>query len=200
MVKKNKALFLDRDGVINKMFYNTKLGIVDTPLTPSQVEFLPGIFEFLQTAKKLGYLLILISSQPGIGIKKLSEKNFDAIHKKINKTLQRNNVKLDGEYYCLHHPFAVLKKYRINCRCRKPGTALLEKAIHDFNIDIKKSWLVGDGVFDIMAGAKVGLRTILLANVNEAEYLHLLEERLRGIKPDYLVKNLKEAGKILCQD
>lgn len=196
----NKAVFLDRDGVINKMFYDLRLGIIDTPITSSQVEFIPGIFAFLHAVKKLGYLLILISSQPGIGIKKLSKKNFLAIKKKISETLERKGVKLDSEYYCLHHPFATIKKYRVNCDCRKPGTALIDKAIKDLDIDVKKSWLVGDGVFDIMAGAKVGVRTILLANVNEAEYLHLLEERLRGIKPNYLVKNLKEAEKILCQD
>ncbi|MCL5675820.1 MAG: HAD-IIIA family hydrolase [Patescibacteria group bacterium] len=200
MVKKNKALFLDRDGVINKMFYNTKLGTVDTPLSSSQVEFIPGIFEFLKTAKKRGYLLILISSQPGIGIKKLSKKNFLKIKKKISETLKRKSVQFDREYYCLHHPFATIKKYRTNCNCRKPGTALIDKAIKDLDIEVKKSWLVGDGIFDIMAGAKVGIKTILLANVNEAEYLRVLEERLRGIKPDHLVKNLKEAEKILCQD
>lgn len=190
---------MDRDGVVNKMFYDVRLGIIDTPLTLSQVEFVPGIFEFLKSAKKLGYLLVLISSQPGIGIKKLSKKNFEVIKQRINNTLKQHGVKLDGEYYCLHHPFAVLKKYHRNCKCRKPGTLLLEKAVKDFNIDVKKSWLVGDGVFDIMAGDKVGVKTILLANVNEIEYLRVLEERLQGIKPNYLVKNLKEALAVIAR-
>lgn len=196
-MRQNKAIFLDRDGVINKMFYDKRTGIIDSPLLPQQIEFIPNIFNFLRSVKKRGYLLILISSQPGIGIKKISTTNFTAIQKKINRTLKINGVKLDAEYYCLHHPFASLKKYRMNCNCRKPNIGLFIKAIKRFNIDIKKSWLVGDGVFDIIAGIKMGLKTVLIGNVNEMEYLRVLEERLNGLKPDYIVKNLQEVQKII---
>ena len=196
-MQRARAIFLDRDGVINKMYYHLDVGAIDTPLTTRQVEFVPHIFDFLRNVKKLGYLLILVSNQPGFGLKKLSWKNFSAIKRKIAKTLNRYGISLDGEYYCFHHPYAKLKLYRKHCTCRKPRAGLFKRAIKDFNIDIKKSWLIGDGVFDIVVGKGLGVRTILLANINEGEYLRILEGRLESATPDFLVKSLKEAWKII---
>ena len=114
---KNKAIFLDRDGIITKLIYNTSLGLIHTILNPKQVEFVFGTLDFLKTAKKDGYLLIVISNQPNIGIKKISKKHFLAVKKGINSYLKRNGIVLDAEYYCLHHPFADIKKYRKVCKC-----------------------------------------------------------------------------------
>lgn len=194
---KNKALFLDKDGVINKLHYNTELGIIHTPLKPSEVEFVHGTFELLKKAKALGYLIIIISNQPNIGIKKMSITGFRLLKKHLNKELRKNGIKIDGEYYCLHHPFADIKSYKKNCSCRKPNTLLYEKAIKKFNIDPKKSWAVGDGIFDIIAGNNIGAKTILLANINEASYIEELEKKLSHSKPDYVVKGLSEVTSII---
>lgn len=196
---KNKALFLDRDGVIIKMHYDIVHGVIDTPLSIKQVEFIPGIFELLRFAKRFGYLLIVITNQPGVGIKKISSKKNTEIQKYITQILQKQGINLDGEYYCLHHPYASIPKYQKECLCRKPNIGLLTKASQDLNIDIKSSWLIGDGVSDIIAGYKAGCKTILIGNIYEAEYLRILEERLGGIKPTFIVKKISQIENILTK-
>jgi D-glycero-D-manno-heptose 1,7-bisphosphate phosphatase len=197
MHQQNKAIFLDRDGIVIKMHYDRNFGTIDTPLSVKQIEFVPGIFEFLRLAKRLGYLVILISNQPGVGIKKISLKAHNEMKDYITKTLKREGLTLDGQYYCMHHPYASIAKYRKECICRKPGTGFLIQASKDFNIDLKKSWMIGDGVYDIIAGHNVGCKTILVGNIIEGEYLRVLEKKLEGIKSDYLVKYISEAKNII---
>lgn len=196
-MQKTKAIFLDRDGIINKIIFDRETGKLYSPVTVSQIEYMFGIFDFLKTVKKLGYLLIIVSNQPGIGLKKMSKKNFLEVKKKIAGDLTKENVSLDAQYYCLHHPYANIKQYRRKCRCRKPETLLFENAINKFNIDPEKSWMIGDGVYDMIAGNKIGLKTILIANIHESAYLSTLEQELEGVVPNFLVKNLKKAAIIV---
>lgn len=192
-----KAFFLDRDGIIVKMVYDAESGNPYPPLKPFQIEFVPGIFELLKTTKKLGYLNIIISNQPDIGLKRITKESFLKIKEKIGKILKEKNIEFDAQYYCFHHPFAKLPQYRKICDCRKPKAGFLLQAAKRNNIDLKKSWMLGDGVNDVIAGYKAGCKTILLANLHEAEYLRIVEEKLQGIKPDYLVKNLREVITII---
>lgn len=194
----NKALFLDRDGVIIKMHYDRIHGTIDTPLSIKQVEFIPGIFELLRFAKRFGYLLIVIANQPGVGIKKISSKRNTEIKNYITQTLQKQGIELDGEYHCMHHPYASISKYRKGCICRKPKIGLLIQASKDFNIDPEQSWMIGDGVQDIIAGHTAGCKTVLVGNIMEAEYLHILEEKLGNVKPTFLVKNIKQIKSLLA--
>lgn len=192
-----KAIFIDRDGVIIKMHYDLEFGTVDTPTAVKQVEFIPNIFEFLQFAKERAYLLILVSNQPGVGIKKINLRTHNAIKEFISKSLYRKGISFDGQYYCMHHPYATLTKYKKICTCRKPKPGLILKAAKEHNIDLNKSWVIGDGVHDIVAGNAAGCKTILIGNVLEAEYLRIIEEKLGKIKPTCLVKNINEIINIL---
>lgn len=193
----NKALFLDRDGIINELVYYPEAGIADTPVNASQLRLILGIDKLINDAKRLGFLIIAISNQPSIGFKKIKEKDFKSIEKKITELLLTKGVSLTTSYYCFHHPFAKLSKYKKNCTCRKPKTGLFKKAAKDFNIDLSKSWMIGDGVNDIKAGKKAGCKTILLANINSTENLRIIEKQLDKTKPDFIVKNLLEASDIL---
>lgn len=193
----NKAIFWDRDGVIIQMYYDVENGVIDTVQTPIQVEFIPGIFKLLREIKKLGYLNILVSNQPGVGLKKINKKNFQIIKSFVQKCLKQQNIIFDKEYYCFHHPFAKISRYKLDCNCRKPKPGLLLQAAKELNINLKKSWMVGDGITDIIAGDKAGCKTILLGNIGEGEYLRLLEEKLKPLKPDYLVKKLNEILSII---
>lgn len=192
-----KAFFLDRDGVIIHMVYNRENGLVHTVLDKSQIKFVPYIFKLLIKIKRLGFKIIIISNQPDIALKKISAKSFIAITKTINKKLEEKGIFFDDEYYCFHHPYSRLKKFKKKCTCRKPGISLLVKAAQKHHINLKKSWFIGDGVNDIIAGHKAGCKTILLTNSEETEYLRIFEEKLQGIKPNYIVKNLKEVIAIL---
>lgn len=197
MHKQNKAIFLDRDGIVIKMHYDIKFGTIDTPLSTKQIEFVPGIFEFLHKAKKLGFLLVLISNQPAVGIKKINIQTYKKMKDYITKTLQNHGITFDGEYYCLHHPYASLVKYKKDCTCRKPKTGFFMEAIKDHDIDLNQSWMIGDGVYDVIAGYNAGCKTILVGNIVEGEYLNILEKKLDGIKPDYLVKHISEAENLI---
>lgn len=193
----NKAVFLDRDGVLNELVYYAKAGIADTPINASQIKLIFGGDKLINDAKKIGFLVIIISNQPSIGLKKIKEKDFKAIHKKITELLLRKSACLNASYYCFHHPFAKLSRYKKICTCRKPKAGLFKKASKDFDIDLSQSWMIGDGVDDIKAGKKAGCKTILLANINSTENLRIMEKQLGKIKPDFVVKNLIEASEII---
>ncbi|MDO8659050.1 MAG: HAD-IIIA family hydrolase [Candidatus Parcubacteria bacterium] len=197
MHQKNKAIFLDKDGIVIKMHYDIVFGTIDTSLSVKQIAFVPGIFEFLHAAKNLGYLLVLISNQPAVGIKKISLQTHKKMKAYIAKILQSHGITLDEEYYCLHHPYASISKYKKDCACRKPKTGFFTQAVRDHDIDLKQSWMIGDGVYDIIAGHNAGCKTILVGNIIEAEYLSILEKKLEGIKPDYLVKYISEAENLI---
>ena len=194
---KTKALFLDRDGIINELYYDPEYGVIESPLNPTQVRLLFGIVPLLKAVKKLGYLLIIVSNQPNVALGKTSESNFDRIAKKIIGLLKKEGVVIDGEYYCFHHPFAKVKKFRKKCDCRKPEPALFLKAAKDHSIDLNSSWMVGDGVSDIIAGKTAGCKTILLANIDATENLRIIEQQLGNSKPDYIIKRLTNAVPII---
>ena len=193
----NKAIFLDRDGIINQLHYNAEHGVIESPLMPQQTHLVFGIIEFLKAAKKLGYLLIIISNQPNLALRKISRKNFDLVSSKILDLLKTESILIDGQYYCLHHPFAKILKYKQKCSCRKPGIDLFLQAAKNHQVDLKSSWMIGDGAMDVLAGKKAGCKTILLANLESTENLRILEKQLKEIKPDYIIKRLTDAVEII---
>lgn len=193
----SKAFFIDRDGIIVQMIYDVDNGDVHTPFISKQVVLMPGIIKLIRLAQARGYKIIVISNQPNVGLKRMSEENFKKVNNRVRLLLKKKGVILDGEYYCLHHPFAKIARYRKKCLCRKPAPGLLFQAKKDHAIDLKNSYFIGDGANDIIAGHKAKCRTILVGNVIEAEFLRVLENRLQGMRPDYLVKDLSEAAKII---
>ncbi len=155
----NKAVFFDRDGVINNeeglyYIYRTE-----------DFRFNPGIKSVLKTLSDRGYLLILITNQGGISKGLYTRKDAAHIHLLMAEELGRDGVHFSEVYMCPHHPDVE------NCLCRKPQTLLFEKAMARFNIDILSSWFVGDRETDIEAGRKVGLRTILVEPNQDMRFL-----------------------------
>lgn len=186
----DKAIFVDRDGVINEMVYIKEHGYVDTPSTPQQFKIIKGVTEAITKAKKMGYEIIIISNQPGIAKGYYSKKTFDAIRKKMHMILKRSKAKIDDEFYCLHHPNAKLIEYKKRCTCRKPGIGLLKMAIRKHDLDITSSFFIGDGIVDMEAAKKVGCRSIFIGNVN-ATITELFKRK--KINPDYVARNLLDA-------
>jgi len=122
----------------------------------------------------------------------MTVKNFELIRQKMNSELIGDGAELDGEYYCLHHPEALVEKYRMQCYCRKPLPGLLFKAAMEKDIDLKQSWLIGDNLSDIQAGKAAGCRTILIGTM-KCELCQLMGER--NVFPDKIVGNITEAVK-----
>ncbi|BEG56740.1 D,D-heptose 1,7-bisphosphate phosphatase GmhB [Helicobacter sp. NHP21005] len=143
-----KALFLDRDGVVN-----VDKGYV---YLAKDFEFVPGIFTLLRGAKDLGYLLLLVTNQSGIGRGFYSLKDFEALNAYMQAKLQEKlGFGLDKIYFCPHAP-------NQNCACRKPKVGMLEQALQDFPLDLAQSVLVGDKPSDVEFGLKGGVGINLL--------------------------------------
>ena len=189
-----RAVLLDRDGVINEIVYFPELGLLDSPLNPDQFRLLPGVPEAIKTFNALGLKVIIVSNQPAIAKGKMTMELFDEIRKKMKMELLRWNARIDGEYYCLHHPEARLPEYRIICDCRKPKPGLILKAAEDFNLDLSESYMIGDSLTDIEAGKAAGCRTILIGKL-KCDLCRLMIEK--GVKPDHIVPSLLHASKII---
>jgi D-glycero-D-manno-heptose 1,7-bisphosphate phosphatase len=186
----NRAVFLDRDGVINELVYHQEQEVIDSPFTPGQFKLIPGVTEALKALHQAGYLIILVSNQPGVAKGHITVKNFELIRQKMNSELTADGAKLDGEYYCLHHPEAVIEKYRVQCHCRKPLPGLFFRAAREKDIDLKQSWLIGDNLSDVQAGKAAGCRTILIGTM-KCELCRLMSEK--NIFPDKIAGNIGDA-------
>lgn len=178
-----RAVFLDRDGTINKEVHLLN--------SVSQLRILPGAAKAIKKFNQLGFLVIIITNQGVIARGLATEKEIDYIHGVLIERLNRGRAKIDAIYYCPHHPKGRIKKYRFRCRCRKPNIGLLTRAVKDLKINLKKSFFVGDRTADILAGQRASLTTILLRTGYGGK------DNLYKIKPNWVAKNLSEAAKII---
>jgi D-glycero-D-manno-heptose 1,7-bisphosphate phosphatase len=150
-----KAIFIDRDGVINNdtgHYYIYK---------PEHFVLNNGLVEVLQKWQQKGYIFIVITNQGGIARGTYTKGDVEKVHSKFLSLMGENNINITEIYYCPHH-----NKFE-KCICRKPDSLLFEKAIARFNIDIKKSYMIGDSVKDIEAAKKVGLKAVKI-DTNES--------------------------------
>lgn len=166
----NRCVFLDRDGVINKDNPNYTYLV-------ENFEILPGVIEAITRLKEAGYLLVVVTNQSGIAQGIYTEEQMKACHAYFQ---QACGGRIDHFYFSPNHPSVSASL------ARKPGTLMFEKAIAKFNIDIKKSWMVGDRGRDIIPARDLGLTTIQVGHEIEAEN--------RG---DYIVENLLQAAQII---
>lgn len=157
---RQKAVFLDRDGTINK-YVGFLRNIED-------FELLPGAARAIRKINESGYLAIVATNQPVIARGEVTEEQLQEIHSKMETLLGREGAWLDGIYFCPHHPdrgyAGEVPELKIDCSCRKPKPGMLLKAAEDFNIDLTQSWMVGDGKNDILAGKNAGCRTALIGS------------------------------------
>jgi D-glycero-D-manno-heptose 1,7-bisphosphate phosphatase len=159
MTEFRPGLFLDRDGVVNR-----EIGYL---FRPDQVVFTPGIFDLCRHAQALGYALIIITNQSGIARQLYSETDFHSVMDWMTEEFLRQNVRVDGYYFCPHHPEYGVGLYRKECEDRKPQPGMILKASADHNIDLKQSVLVGDRCSDIQAGTAAGIPNLILVRGTE---------------------------------
>ena len=158
LTRPQKAIFLDRDGTINR--YN---GFVRRP---DQFSLLPGVAEAIRLINESGYLVIVITNQPVIARGEVRVEELELIHNKMETLLGEQGAYIDGIYFCPHYPDkgfdGEVEELKIDCDCRKPKPGMILKASHDFNIDLSSSWMIGDGWRDIECGYNAGTHTVLL--------------------------------------
>ena len=193
----NKAVFLDRDGVINRLIYHQESGIIDSPFVVSQFQLLPGVGEAISLLNTLGYKVIVVTNQPGIAKNHFSLDTLDQMHRLMQDELKARKAVLDGIYYCPHHPDGDNLAYRTVCQCRKPEPGLLMRAAQDFSLDLTECYMVGDSLTDIQAGQRAGCRAVLVGKM-KCDLCNLMEEQ--RVKPDAIAGNLAESvGVILTR-
>tara|TARA_B100002019_G_C21244237_1_gene587391 strand:+ start:1135 stop:1674 length:540 start_codon:yes stop_codon:yes gene_type:complete len=173
---KFKALFLDRDGVINIDY-----GYV---YKSDSLSFIDGIFELCLEAKKLGYKIFIVTNQSGIGRGYFSENQFQKLSKWIENYFQTKDIIIQETYFCPHHKDAKITKYKKECFFRKPNPGMILRAEKDHNIDLNKSILIGDKFSDIQAGKNAGISKNIFLN-NE---LYKLPENQNCIIIDHLIE------------
>lgn len=155
---KQKAVFMDRDGTINRY--------VGFLRKPEEFEFLPGVAKAIRKINNSGYLAIVVTNQPVIARGEVSTDQLQQIHNKMETLLGKEGAYLDAIYYCPHHPDSGFEgevpELKIQCDCRKPKPGMLLKAASEYNLDLANSWMVGDSYNDIEAGKAAGCKTALI--------------------------------------
>ena len=160
LANKQRAFFLDRDGTINR--YVGFLRDLD------DFELLPGVPEAIKKINDAGYLAVVITNQPVIARGEVSFEKLRSIHDKMETLLGAKGAYLDAIYFCPHHPHKGFEgeiiDLKIDCDCRKPKPGMIFQASRDLNIDLSKSWMIGDGENDVIAGNSAGCKTVLIGS------------------------------------
>jgi D-glycero-D-manno-heptose 1,7-bisphosphate phosphatase len=193
---RDRAVFLDRDGVLNDLVFYPEEGQVGSPLSARSMRVFPYAGAAVKKIRDLGFRTVLISNQPGVAKRQFSRAELARMSLKLNGELAKHGSSLDAEYYCLHHPDALFARYRKVCDCRKPKPGLLLRAARERGLDLRSSFFVGDALVDVQAGKAAGTSTILLGH--PTTFLSgLMEEK--GAVPDFMVPSLKEVPGLLLR-
>jgi len=165
----NKAVFLDRDGVLNPNVYNTETNEYESPHYPKDFALYTFVEKSLKALKNAGYIIVLVSNQPSYAKGKASMESLLAINNMLKDWSDEHGVLIDKFCYCFHHPKGIVPEYTEVCECRKPGTLFLEQAKEQFNLDPVQCWFIGDRDTDIECGHRFGCRTVKV-NINYTLY------------------------------
>ena len=185
----NKAVFLDRDGVINKMIFDKEKNEYHPPFRKQDLVIYKGVTEALKELQENDFKLFLVSNQPDYAKGKTGLENLAEVHRELNDRFVENGIFFTDYYYCYHHPDGVIKEYSYDCECRKPKNFFAIKAINDHNIDNNESWFIGDRDKDVECGRRSGMKTIRILS-NYYEYKDSKEA-------DHTAADLKEAVRII---
>ena len=170
----NRAVFIDRDGTINK----------DVPYCsrPEDFQLLPSVAEGIRLLNQRGLKVVVVTNQSGVARDYFTEDMLSQIHRKMQLELAQGGASVDAIYYCPHHPDS-------HCNCRKPQPSMLLHAARELDLDVSHSYVIGDGDMDIQMGKTVGCQTILVPESIEAQ------ERKRTPEPDFVAPTLYDAAK-----
>ncbi|NPA13215.1 MAG: D-glycero-beta-D-manno-heptose 1,7-bisphosphate 7-phosphatase [Aquificae bacterium] len=160
---KNKAVFLDRDGVINEDY-----GYVHRI---EDFHIYPEVFPALRKLQEAGYKLLIVTNQSGIAVGYYTEEDFHRITDHMLSVFEREGIKIDKVYYCPHHPEGIKPEYTMECDCRKPNSGMIKQGIQEFNIDPSQSFLIGDKENDIKAAHKEGIKAALVKTGQGKKYI-----------------------------
>lgn len=157
-----RAVFLDRDGVINELVLNPQTGKYESPLSEGDFKIAPEVFSDLRRLQNAGFLLFIVSNQPNYAKGKTTLEFLHRINGLLSKQMTENGIGISDYFYCYHHPKGIVKDYSGECHCRKPKPYFLLEAQMRYGIDMKQSWMVGDQDTDMQCGQAAKVKTILI--------------------------------------
>lgn len=179
----NIGIFLDRDGTINE-----ELEFISSP---DDVKLIPLSADAIRQANEMGLKVFVITNQSGVARGFIKEEELVRVHNKLVELLNKEGAHIDAIYFCPHHPEFGEPPYKMECECRKPNSGMLRQAEKEFNIDLKKSFVVGDRIIDIQAAHAVGATGILvLTGYGKNQIDEILKN---NIEIDYIAENLYDA-------
>jgi len=185
-MKKHTAVFMDRDGTINE-----EVGYLDNL---DKLQILPEAFEAVRLVNQNGMKTVVITNQSGIGRGFFDEAFVGRVHEEMRSLFLKEGAVIDSFYYCPHHPTEGMGQYRQVCSCRKPEPGLLLKAAEDLDIDIGKSYMIGDMPKDVEVGQRAGAKGILV----QTGYGKVAD--MGSIHPDYIAQDILDAVTWIMQD
>lgn len=191
----NKAIFFDKDGVLN-----VDKGILKEPLEILDADIYPYTAGVLSFFRRKGFKIIVITNQTVIARGIVTETELAEGLKLFRQRLIESDEEavIDKIFYCPHHPEADVPEYRINCECRKPKPGMLLEAAVEFDIDLKKSFMIGDRISDIIAGRLAGCTTIQCLSGRHSEKMIKSDLKLESkVEPDYVINNITELKEII---
>jgi len=183
--RSRRAVFVDRDGTLNE-----DIGYVSTP---DELVLYPWAAEAVRLINDAGLLTVVITNQSGIARRMYTEETLEAIHSRMIEQLANKGARIDAVYYCPHHPRVGDADYRMDCDCRKPRTGMLDKAVREHDIDLSRSFVVGDKASDIKLAENAGARAALVLTGYGSETLAHPERW--PCDPAFVAENLLQAVK-----
>lgn len=185
------AVFLDRDGTINE-----QMGYVNHV---DRFQMLPGAASAIRMLNEVKVPVVVVTNQSGLARGYFPPQVLDAVHEKMKDALAKERAHVDGIYICPHHPEAKEEQYRLACSCRKPKTGLFELAARDLEIDLEKSYVVGDRWSDLKAAVNCHATPVLvLTGYGKGDYDYIGPQQ--EVQPSFVAQNLKEAVQWILAD
>jgi D-glycero-D-manno-heptose 1,7-bisphosphate phosphatase len=187
-VSRRPAVFLDRDGTLNESVPEPASGIPESPLRAADVRLIEGAAAAARQLARAGFALVCVTNQPAAAKGRVSAERLLAVHQRVLELLREQGVQLDASRMCLHHPQGVVPELSGACACRKPAPGMLLDAAQELELDLARSWMVGDTDSDVAAGHAAGCRTVLI------EYPHSAHKRSGKTSPDLLASDLADGA------
>jgi D-glycero-D-manno-heptose 1,7-bisphosphate phosphatase len=189
-----RAVFLDRDGVINELVLDERSGAYESPYRAADVALMPGVPDALRALRDHGFRLVVVSNQPAAAKGTATLEGLEAVHKRVEALLAEHAVRLDASYYCFHHPDGTDPELKGPCHCRKPAPGLILDAAAELGLALGASWVVGDANRDVVAGRLAGCRTILVENSRSRQ------RRGGTVEVDAVAQDLPEAASFVIDN
>jgi len=181
--KRNLTVFLDRDGTVCE-----EVGYLSSA---AEMRLIPGSAEAIRRLNARGFKVFIVTNQAGVARGFFPESILPALHAEMERLLRKERARIDGLYYCPHHPTEGVPPYRVACDCRKPAPGLLIKAATRFGLDLPSSYMVGDHLSDVECGRRVGAQTVLLLTGHGREQADKMASL--PAPPSYVADNLYAA-------